>query len=113
MPKRDVIRLQHMLDAATKAVQFSADRERADLDRDELFALAIVRLIEIVGEAASKIEPSTQARHSNVPWRLMISARHRLIHGYDDVDLDIVWSIITKDLPELVQQLEQAIKDES
>lgn len=112
MPKSDVIRLQHMLDAAQKAVQFSQGRQRSNLDEDDIFALAMVRLIEIVGEAAGKVETATQERYPNIPWRLITSARHRLIHGYDDVDLDIVWSIITKDLPELVQQLEQAISNE-
>lgn len=112
MPKSDVIRLQHMLDAAKKAVQFSQGRQRSDLDDDEMFSLAVVRLIEIVGEAAGKVETTTQERHPGIPWRLITSARHRLIHGYDDVDFDIVWSIITQDLPELIQQLEEAIKDE-
>ncbi len=112
MPKSDIIRLQHMLDAAQKAVQFSEGRQRADLDSDDMFSLAVVRLIEVVGEAASKIEEETQKRYPDIQWRSIISARNRLIHGYDDVDLDIVWSILTLDLPELVQQIEHAIQSE-
>jgi len=101
-----------MLDAAQKAVQFTEGRQRADLDSDDLLSLAVVRLIEVVGEAANKIEPETQGRYPNIPWSSIISARNRLIHGYDDVDLDIVWSIITIDLPGLIRQVEQAIESE-
>lgn len=110
MPKRDLIRLQHMLDATRKALHFCVGKQRADLDTDEMLALALVRLIEVVGEAASKVEPATQARYPSIPWPLIISARNRLIHGYDDVDLDIVWQILTQDLPALAGQLELAIE---
>ena len=112
MPKSDVIRLRHMLDATRKAVEFSKDRQRADLDTDELLALGLVRLIEVIGEAASKIESDIHHRYPDIPWRAIIGARNRFIHGYDDIDLDIVWSIIANDLPSLVGQLERAIESE-
>ena len=112
MPKSDVIRLHHMLDATRKAVEFSKDRQRVDLDTEELLALGLVRLIEVIGEAASKIETDTHDLYPDIPWRSIIGARNRFIHGYDDVDLDIVWSIITNDLPPLAKQLEQAIESE-
>lgn len=112
MSKSDVIRLRHMLDATRKAVEFSKDRQRSDLETDELLALAIVRLIEVIGEAASKIEPDIYERYPDIPWRSIIGARNRFIHGYDDIDHDIVWSIVVNDLPPLAEQLAQAIEGE-
>ena len=112
MSKSDLIRLRHMLDATQKALRFCEGRQRADLDNDEMFSLAIVRLIEVLGEAANKVEPATQEQYPQIPWPLIIGARNRLIHGYDDVDFDIVWQIIMQDLPALSQHLQAAIEAE-
>jgi uncharacterized protein with HEPN domain len=106
LPPDDLIRLRHMLDAARKARQFVQDRTRADLDSDEMFALALVRLLEIIGEAARRVSVGLRERHREIPWAEIAGTRDRLIHGYFDVDLDIVWGIVTQDLPALLAQLE-------
>lgn len=95
-------------DAARRAVAVTAGKTRADLDRDDILALALVRLLEIVGEAAKHLSATFRASHPEIPWRLMAGTRDRLIHGYFDVDLDIVWAIVTDDLPPLLEKLEQA-----
>ena len=105
----DLVRLRHMLDAAHRAREFAQDRSRADLDSDEMLALALVRLLEIVGEAARGVSVGLRERHLEIPWGQVASTRDRLIHGYFDVDLDIVWGIVTKDLPPLITQLEAII----
>lgn len=74
-------------------------RSRADLDADRQFNLAIVRLLEIVGEAAARISPAGRVSLPNIPWPAIVGLRNRLIHGYDEVDFDIVWDIIQIDLP--------------
>lgn len=94
-----------MLDAARKAVGFSAGRARADLDKDEMLALALTRLLEIIGEAAKNTTPATKARAPSVPWRSMERMRDLLIHGYYVVNLDVVWDTVTVDLPPLVSEL--------
>ncbi len=109
----DVIPLRHMLDAASKALQLTESCEREDLDKDEKLALALVRLLEILGEAAKSVSEQYRQTCSNIPWRQIVGTRDRLIHGYFDVDLDIVWKIISSDLPPLVQQLEKALSNES
>jgi uncharacterized protein with HEPN domain len=101
----DIVRLKHLLDAAEKAVAFVKGKSRGDLDRDEKLALALVRLLEIVGEAANALSESFKQKHADVQWRSIISTRNRLIHGYFDVDLDIVWNIVTVDLSSLVDKL--------
>jgi uncharacterized protein with HEPN domain len=102
----DCIRLQHMLDAAQKAIDFTEKTSRARLDDDEQLSLSLVRLLEIVGEAAKNVSEETRKRMPSIPWREIAGTRDRLIHGYFDVDLNIVWKIIKSDLPQLVSQLQ-------
>lgn len=110
MPKADdMIRLRHMLDAAQKVLAFTQGRSRQDLDTDEMLALATVRLIEILGEAAKNVSPDIQATAPEIPWRQMTGTRDRLAHAYFDVNLDIIWEIVSNSLPPLVQHLEQLL----
>ena len=105
----DAVRCRHMLEAARKARQFIRKRTRADLDTDEQLALSIVRLLEIIGEAGRAVSPACRQRHPAIPWQSIAGVRDRLIHGYYDVDLDIVWRILTADLPPLIKQLEHVL----
>ncbi len=105
----DRVRLRHMLAYAREAVSLSQGRSRGDLDSDRLFNLALVRLLEIVGEAANRIPTEVQSLYPDVPWPQLISLRNRLIHGYDAVDFDILWQIVTLDLPPLITILEEAL----
>ncbi len=108
---RDIVRMRHMLDAATKAVSFVAGKSRTDLDTDEKLALALVRLVEIIGEAASKVSTETQNQFAMIEWRDIIGTRNRLIHAYDSVNLDILWQITRGDLPSLINKLQRAIDE--
>jgi uncharacterized protein with HEPN domain len=98
-----------MLDHAREAVALVQGKRRADLDSDRLLNLALVRLLEIIGEAANRIPEEEQARHAEIPWPQIVSLRNRLIHGYDSVDFDILWQIVTEDLPPLVTSLETIV----
>ena len=84
-------------------------KTREDLDTDRKLNLALVRLLEIVGEAASRTPPEERAQHPQIPWSQIVGLRNRLIHGYDSVDLDILWQILTVDLPALIDALEQIV----
>ncbi len=107
MPHRDPTRLKHMLDASKKAVAFTKNRKRSDLNSDEMLALAIIRLLEIIGEAAKAVSTELKAQYPEIPWRPIAGTRDRLIHGYFNVDMDIVWMIVTNDLPDLIKNLEK------
>ena len=112
MTRRDPnVALRQMLDHAREAQTLSAGKERADLDDDRLLDLALTRLLEIIGEAANRVPPDIQAQHPAVPWAQIVSLRNRLIHGYDAVDLDILWQIIRHDLPSLITTLEKIVGD--
>ncbi len=102
-----------MLDHARETVVLAQGRARMDLDRDRMFNLALVRLLEIVGEAAGRIAERVRARYPAVPWAQVVGLRNRLIHGYDAVDFDILWEIVTRDLPPLVEALERAVRAEA
>jgi uncharacterized protein with HEPN domain len=96
-----------MLDHAREAVAMAAGRTRADLDTDRQFNLALVRLVEIICEAANRVPDAERAGMSQIPWPQIVSLRNRLIHGYDEVDFDILWQIVTRDLPPLIKALEK------
>jgi|HubBroStandDraft_2_1064218.scaffolds.fasta_scaffold1509788_2 uncharacterized protein with HEPN domain len=111
MNESDVIRLRHMLDAAREALSFVAGRNSEDLGRDRMLVLALVKEIEIIGEAASRISDESRKALPRIPWPKIIAMRNRLIHAYADVDLSIVWDTLTGALPELLRELETALAD--
>lgn len=102
----DRLRLQHMLDASKKVIQYVQSESRKSLEKDEKLALALVRLIKIIGEAASKISRERQATLSQIPWREVIGMRNRIVHAYFDIDYDIVWDTATINIPALIPELE-------
>ena len=105
----DDIRLRHMLDAANQAIAFMKGRSKLSLDADAMLLLAVVKAIEIVGEAAAKITKERQADIPQIPWPQIISMRNRLTHAYFDIDTDVVWQTVVEDLPELIRELETVI----
>ena len=112
MRRDDDIRLRHMMDAAREAVAFARGRTRADLDKDRQLVLALVKAVEIVGEAATQVTEPTRQRLPQIPWERIVGMRNRLVHAYFDINLDIVWKTVRGDLPELISLLEPAIPSE-
>ena len=107
MAKDDLVRLRHMVDSAVEAVELIHGKSRADLDTNRVLSLALVRLLEIVGEAANRVTTGTRQQTPNIPWSQIVSLRHRLIHGYDTINMDILWKILTDDLPPLIARLQR------
>lgn len=103
-------RLQHMLDHAFEAAEMAKGRTRADLDSDRQLNLSLVRLLEIVGEAAAKVTQDVREGHPAIPWKDIVSLRNRLIHGYDQVDFDILWAIVQDDVPLLIRELRRILE---
>ena len=111
-PPDDAIRLHHILDSASRAVEFTHGKSRDDLDRNEVLTLALTRLLEIIGEASTGITEEFRAKHTEIPWRQMSDMRNRLIHGYFDINHELVWETIVCELPPLIVQLEKVLAEE-
>jgi uncharacterized protein with HEPN domain len=107
----DSVSLRQMLDHAREAREFAVGKSRHDLDTNRLFELAITRLLEIVGEAANRVSAARRAQLAQIDWEGVRGFRNRIVHGYDEINLDIVWTIISDDLPALIHQLEQIVRD--
>ena len=108
--KNDFIRVRHMVDAIQEALSFVKGKTRMALERDRMLALSLIKEIEIIGEAASKISGAFQKTYPHIAWAEIVEIRNRLIHGYFDVDLNILWNTVIKDLPPLVKDLKRILK---
>lgn len=111
MSPEDRVRVLHMRDACQSGARFIQGKARGDLERDEMLRFALVRAIEIVGEAAAKVSDETRQLAPGIPWREAVGIRNRLIHAYFDVDLDVLWRTATEDLPELLLSLNALLGD--
>ncbi len=108
----DTVYLRHMLDHAQTAVELASEKNRSSLDTERMFRYALLHLVSILGEAAGRVSPSGHSKYEQIPWRDMIGMRNMLIHGYDIVDLDVLWKTVEEDLPALIATLEPIIENE-
>src|SRR6266700_148323 len=106
MSEPDRIRLRHMLDGAREALTFVQGHTLDDLRRDRMLALALVKELEIIGEAASKVSQDLQTSTPEIPWPIIVGMRNRLIHAYFDNSTEIVRITVPSKLPELVDHLD-------
>lgn len=111
MELSDLVRIQHMLDAIEESFVFVEAKSREDLNNDRMLVLSLIKEIEIIGEAASKISTEIKIKYSDIPWIDIVGMRNKLIHGYFEVNLDILWNTIKEDLVELHKQLQVIIKN--
>jgi len=112
MKKDDIIRICHMMDALKEALSFTEGKKRADLMNDRMLVLSVVKCIEIIGEAASKVTLETKNQSPQIPWNEIIAMRNRLIHVYYDIDIDRVWDTVIGDLPGLQTLLGSILEQE-
>ena len=110
MTPDDAVRIRHMIEAAEAAAGFIAGKTRADLDRDRMLLFALVRAIEIIGEAASRVTPQTRAAIPEIPWVQIVGMRNRLIHAYFDIDTEVLWKTVSEEIPPLQPILKARIR---
>jgi uncharacterized protein with HEPN domain len=112
MSKRDIhATLSQILEHARHAQDLCAGSKPEDLILDWKSALALERALEIVGEAVKRLPSEICSSYPAVPWRLIAGMRDRLIHGYDDIDHEILWNAVQHDLPSLIETVEQIIRE--
>src|SRR5438132_4268425 len=107
------IRIRHMCDHAQEAIEMLGAATLEQLRTDRKLQLALVQLIEIMGEAASRIPDDVRQAHPTVPWQSAADMRNKLIHGYDVIEYEIVFDTVRDDLPILVQQLRAILASSS
>jgi len=112
MSPADAIRLRHMIEAARAALRFASGRTRQDLDDDEMFRFALVRAVEVVGEAASRVTEDGRALVPGLPWQAMAGMRNRLVHAYFAIDADVLWETVHRALPEMLSIVEAAMGEQ-
>jgi uncharacterized protein with HEPN domain len=105
MKRDDTTRIRHVLDACREIIAFTTGRGKDNIQQDRVLTLALVKEIEIIGEAASKISAEKKGELTEIPWRAIIGMRNHLIHAYDEIDMDILWDTITNDIPQLISKL--------
>ncbi len=105
--------LLDMLLAAHKAVRFAHDLDYEQFTISELHQNAIFKVLTIIGESASRISVDTREAHSEIPWSQIVSLRNRIVHGYFEIDMDVIWNIVRDDIPKLICQLKQIVPPEA
>ena len=106
--------LGHILQAMERIDRYTACLDELGFLGNELVQDAVIRNIEVIGEASNNIQRADSvfaARHSDIPWQIMYTMRNRVSHGYDTIDLEIVWQTIQRDLPGLGAQIQRALAD--
>ena len=112
IPADDLMPMGHMLIASGWALSISEGHTRQDFDQDLQLYLALVKAVEVVGEAATRVSDATQNNVSSIPWQQIIGMRNRLVHGYDTIRADRVWLTIHEDLPTLIADLRLLLPDD-
>ncbi len=112
MQHDDRVYLSHMLDMAYKSRLLVGETTHAGFESNEVLRLALRHLLQIIGEAASRVSDSWRAAHPQIPWAEIIGMRHRVVHDYLGIDEEIVWRTVNEDLPILIAALEQVLGDE-
>ena len=112
LPEQDKVRLRHILEASRQAFAFLGNKKRQDFDADQQLQFALIRCIEVIGEAAAHVSDECRCHCSDIPWAKIVATRNRLIHAYFDINLNVIWETCTDELPRLVRQLEAILASE-
>ena len=103
--------MEHILQAIDKVFEFTEDVKREDFKKDSILYFAIVKNIEIIGEASYMLSLDFKESHQDTNWKVIVAMRHFLVHGYYQVDPDEVWNVIEQDLQPLKEQIEKYLAD--
>jgi uncharacterized protein with HEPN domain len=109
--ERELQSLLDMLQSAQIVMDYIKDRSQDDLTTDLQFQDAIIRRLLIIGEASKRIPESTRQTLTTIPWAAISGMRNRLVHEYDEIDLDVVWDTIVHNLPTLILELQKLVSE--
>lgn len=112
-PGRDKGRLEHILCAIERISSYVEGKTFEEFSANGMMYYAVVKNIEIIGEAANMLTEEFRRSHDATPWKLIIGMRHYMVHEYFQVDGKIVWEVVTQDLPPLAEQVKSYIKEDN
>jgi len=110
MNKDNLVYIEDILESAFKITEYIKDMSEEDFLNDNKTQSAVIREIEVVGEATKRISTEFREKYPHVPWKMIAGMRDVLIHQYDAVDLLTVWDTAVNDIPKIISQLEKIIK---
>ena len=110
-PVKDPARLEHILEAINRIFEFVKGKTKEELLNNSILYYAVVKNIEIIGEAAYMLTPEFRDAHPSTPWKIIVGMRHFLVHGYYEVDAEEVWNVVEKDLHSLKEQISSYLKE--
>lgn len=111
MNKDDLIYLDHIFESLSKAVAYIGKTSYEDFASDEEKQDAVIRKIEVTGEATKRLSTELRKKYDHIPWRAIAGMRDKLIHDYFDVDIDTVWETVKSDIPDLIFEIQLIIAD--
>lgn len=111
--RRDSVFIAQMVEAAEAALEFTDEQTAESFAGDRLVGYAVVRAVQLVGQAAHRVSAELQVAHAEIPWREMIGMRNVVVHDYADVDLSLVWKTVREDLPKLIERLNAILEEGS
>lgn len=94
-----------MVEASQAAMRFAAGRQLKDLQTDQMLLFAVLRAIEVMGEAANKVSEEVRLANTDIPWKAIVGMRNRLIHAYFDIDTEMVWETLESEIPAVLVRL--------
>lgn len=109
--KTNDVYLRHILDAIRQIEEYTEDTDRAAFDARTMMQDAVVRQLEVIGEASRQLSDAFCERHDEVPWRAIIGMRTRIAHDYLNIDLDVVWDVMQHDLPNMEWRVQEMLDD--
>lgn len=108
---RDKERLQHILEAIDRIIRYTSGKTYDDLVGDDMMYYAVVKNIEIIGEAANMLTPQFLETHPQTPWKQVKGMRNYIVHEYFQIDDTVVWGVVTKNIPQLKEEITQYIEE--
>lgn len=109
MKRPDQKLLLDMLQSAQLAVRYLADADQAAFESDPLLQDAVARRLEVLGKAAARVTEQTRSAYPDLPWREMVGMRNRIVHEYFQVDLEVVWNVVRRELPALIDRIQAIV----
>ena len=112
MQHDDLVYAGHMLDMTRKAIELVRNKNRQNYNSDETLRFALAHLVQVIGEAARHVSKKFCDDHPQIPWKAIVGMRHKVVHDYMNVDEDVVWDTVVKELPPLLAELQKIVPSE-